>query len=68
MREREKLRALNEYTANGNEVTKITTNLEQKLINANMAGLNISPLKCITEEENKDRKSSIFLFSTKSMK
>lgn len=48
----------------GNEVMKIATNLEQKLINANMASLNISSLRCITEEENKDRR----LFSAKSVK
>lgn len=39
---------------------KTATNLGQKLIHANMAGLNISSLKCITEEENKDRRLTIF--------
>lgn len=63
-RERKIWRALNEHTAMGNEVMKIATNLEQKLINANMASLNISSLRCITEEENKDRR----LFSAKSVK
>lgn len=58
--EREKW-CLNEHTANGNEIMKITTtNLERKRINANMAGLKISSLKCITEEGNKDRRLTIF--------